>query len=162
MKGWAVACLLAVLLGVQYVRQKQKDADGAALLRGAEHTRDSVLARGAEKEIRWAADNDSLKTIIGSLRSLSPPKTNARGDTVYVPVAQYVYVTDTLIPACQLCALRTDSLIEQMQAERRANAHVETLMRREVLGLRKANERWTRLWPLIYIAGGTTVLLLDR
>lgn len=87
------------------------------------HSRDTIKARNAEREIGWQKGTDSLRRVIATIRSRGVV---TRADTVLMPVAEYVYITDTLVRRCEECAARLDSAIAGNRLERDASSLVIT------------------------------------
>lgn len=80
-------------------------------------TLDTLKARNAEREVGDQKHADSLRRIIATVRGRPPVIVR---DTVQMPVAEYVYITDTLLPKCEVCATRLDSAVLAARAEREA------------------------------------------
>ena len=135
---FALLLLLCAGLAVWGIGERGRGSDLEAALRAANHTRDTIRARNAEREVRWATDNDSLKQVLRRTKD-NPARVIVRHDTALVPVTEWVRITDTVIPKCEQCAARLDSLVEQNESERRAALHVETLMRAEIVRLRRSH-----------------------
>lgn len=134
-----VCLVLAALLALSIAYPRQKGDEGAAL-RAERHTRDSILARNAEREVRYMADADSLRGVIRKFGSLSQ-RVITRADTVLVPVPTWKYVVDTLTPKCEACAARQDTIAEDRKAERASWWKVEQRYIDDNARLRKKLDR---------------------
>lgn len=136
MKGWAFAAIFGLALVAVVVRSCAERSDAppdSPELRAALHTADTIRARSVEREMRALASNDSLKLIIRGYKAAPPTKLITRADTV----AHIIYVRDTLVPACEACSARQDSLAADRAAERRAWFRVDSLRVVEYAGLRR-------------------------
>lgn len=137
MKGYLAAALCVAALVAVVARSCAEQGDAPpdpAVIRALEHTRDSLKARTAEQIISAKAESDSLKRLLSRAPRV---RVDTLRDTVPVPKAEYVFIYDTVIPKCHLCALRTDSLVEAIQAERRIARHIEDGMRGEIARLKR-------------------------
>jgi hypothetical protein len=85
--------------------------------KAAAYTLDTIKARNAEREIGDQKHADSLRRLVATFKGRAPIIVR---DTVQMPVAEYVFITDTLVPKCALCAARLDSAVLAARAEREA------------------------------------------
>ena len=98
------------------------EAERAAKARDdALHALDTLRASHAQREVRDQKHADSLRALIArAYKAGRDTHLIIRADTVLVPVAEYVYVRDTVLPACLVCAARLDSSVAANRIERTA------------------------------------------
>lgn len=121
---WVFAAAFLVLIGLATndAMTERRRVDAAI------YSLDTLKARHAEREIAWGKQNDSLRGVIATAKSFAPSVV-VRHDTALVPVTQWRYVIDTLIPECMRCAARSDSGIAQNRTERAAADTVIRLLK---------------------------------
>ena len=133
----------------------------AAARDAALHALDTIKARHAEREIRDQKHADSLRRLIArAYKATRDTDLIIRADTVFVPVEQYLFIRDTVLPACEACASRLDSSVTANRIERTAanaalqtsNAWGESGWRTAASESRKA-KRWKRALPVVFVGG---------
>ena len=98
----------------------QAEAERAAKARDdALHALDTLRASHVQREVRDQKHADSLRAMLARARS-STARVKIIHDTAYLPIASYVYVRDTVLPACLICAARLDSSVTANRIERTA------------------------------------------
>ena len=116
--------LIAVAIGLCARRapdQMSEVATLAAARDAALHALDTIKARHAEREIRDQKHADSLRRLIArAYKATRDTDLIIRADTVFVPVEQYLFIRDTVLPACEACAARLDSSVTANRIERTA------------------------------------------
>jgi hypothetical protein len=139
MKGWLVDLVLACALVVQWAVTGQSVEAANRRTRDALHIRDTLKARHAEREVEAEAQADSLRAIVA--RAKSSTRVILRHDTALVPLTEYVYIRDTLIPKCEACAARVDSLVAQNRVERLASDRYISALQQDNKNLLKQRQR---------------------
>jgi hypothetical protein len=107
----SVALSLALVLVIAALCAENRDLSGNQ--KATLKLLDTTLARNAERAVGWKKGNDSLRRVIASHRSRPPV-------TIRDTVEQYVYLVDSVIPRCEVCAARLDSAVLAARAEREA------------------------------------------
>jgi hypothetical protein len=122
-KRLVAACILVtfVALGVAFkksaeaVETRERTAFVADSLQdvvdAALHDRDVQKALRAQDEMRWKAQNDSLRRVV--LHAQNRPLLTSSDTVSFI---RYVY--DTVLPECQRCAERSDTVIADDRVER--------------------------------------------
>lgn len=120
---WIVGAVLVLAAVSRWDANRAEGERDAAL-----YSLDTTKARNAEREVRWSAENDSLRGVVQRARN-GLNRAHIRHDTAFVPITEWRYVVDTLIPECQRCAARSDSGIAQSRVERAITDTVIRLLR---------------------------------
>ena len=122
--GWAAAVVLSIILAANILQGRDAEGyDRAERERlqqesdARQYAHDTLKARYAELAVGWQKGNDSLRRVIARVRGMTY---RAPGDTLVLTYTQVRYVTDTLLPACEVCAARLDSAVLAARAEREA------------------------------------------
>lgn len=187
MKGWlAFAALLVAVLVWATV---ERTVDGAQRARydgerrQMRHTADSLRNRNALAELEAEAEADSLRSVVNGFRRKTATlmtrsqsghnRAQIGNDTVLVPDTVWRYLTDTVLPRCEACAARLDSLVAQHRQEREANERYGAGLQSEIAHLRPRAEFGPRVRVyaeglrdmvsgLPSVAGGAELRLLGR